>query len=183
MKNINWNDVQEQQEFKKLVPGGYICKITNATDFPSKEYLKLEYDVAVGEFKDFYKNLFEAKNFWGGNFIRSYKDAAHSFFKAFLTAVESSNKPYTFNNDERTLIGKYVGLVLGEEEYQANDGSVKTRLYVNQIRSIDAIKSKDFDVPALKELSNNQNSASKPTVSGDGFMNIPDGLDEELPFK
>lgn len=29
---------------------------------------------------------------------------------------------------------------------------------------------------------NNQQSASNNSSSGDGFMNIPDGIDEELPF-
>ena len=32
------------------------------------------------------------------------------------------------------------------------------------------------------DFSNNNNSNETPSAAGDGFMNIPDGIDEELPF-
>lgn len=179
MKNVNWDGVQEATEYSRLAPGGYICRITKATDVPDKEYLKLEYNIAEGEFKDYFKQLNESKNFWGGNFVRSYKESALSFFKAFKTAVEGSNSGYKFINDENTLVGKLVGLVLGEEEYEANDGSTKNRLYVDQVRNVESIKKKDFKIPELKTL---KPKSGKASVPGDGFMNIPDGLGEDMPF-
>lgn len=68
-------------------------------------------------------------------FVKSYKQKALRFFKGFKTAVEESNRNYTFKNDPQSLVGKFMGVVLGEEEYRANDGSVKTRLYVHEVRS------------------------------------------------
>jgi hypothetical protein len=152
MKNINWNEVEEAQEFKRLGVGGYICKITSATDEVEKEYLKLEYDVADGEFKNYYKELFDKKQFWGGKFIRSYKEKALPFFKGFITSVEKSNNGFKFDNDESKLIGKLVGLVIGEEEYRKSDGTVGTRLYVDKITSVDGIKKGEFLVPPIKKL-------------------------------
>lgn len=152
MKKIDLENVQEAADFKKVTPGGYICKITAVNDDPEKEYLKIEYDVADGEFKGHFQNLYISCGFWGGSFIKSYKEKALPFFKGFITAVESSNRGYKWNNDETSLVDKYVGLVLGEEEYTKKDGTVGERIYVHQIRSVEAIKKKDFSIPPKKRV-------------------------------
>lgn len=152
MKQINWDNVEEVKEFEKVTAGGYICGITAVNDEPDKEYLKVEYDIADGKFKGYYKALYEAKGFWGGSFIRSYKEKALPFFKGFITAVENSNKGFKFDNDETKLKGKYIGLVLGEEEYIGNSNEVKTRLYVANIHSIDKIRKNEYSVPTLKKI-------------------------------
>jgi hypothetical protein len=155
MKNVNWANVEENQEYKRLVPGGYVCGIVKVEDVEDKEYLKIYYDVTTGEFKGYFKELFDAKGFWGGNFIRSYKETALSFFKGFLTAIEKSNPNFTvsqFNNDISKLKGKLVGLVLGEEEYVSKDNEIKKRLYVAQVHGVEKIKANDFKVPELKKV-------------------------------
>lgn len=183
MKNVDLTNVEEAKEYVRLGAGGYICKITSVTDVPAKEYLKIEYDVAQGDMKGYFQDLFDSKKFWGGSFIKSYKETALSFFKAFTTAVENSNPKYKFDNDETKLVGKLVGLVLGEEGYVANDGSSKNRLYVKETRSIDVIKNKQFEVPEYKPCPGGKQVGLTPSSVGDGFMNIPDGsMDEELPF-
>ncbi|MBP2663525.1 MAG: hypothetical protein H6Q71_1473 [Firmicutes bacterium] len=162
MKHINWNEVEEvSMDYKKLVAGGYVCIITNVEDVPKKEYLKIEYDIAKGEFENHFQKLFEAKEFWGGKFIKSYKDGkAQSFFKAFLTALNRSNGGFIYNNDEKALVGKLVGLVLAEEEYIKNDQTIGTRLFVHSIRSIEQINAGEFNIPEIKRIepqSNTQN--------------------------
>ena len=152
MRNIDWNMVEETKEFESLKPGGYVAIIKNAEDNPDKEYLKISYDIYDGEFKDYYQNLYKAKEFWGGNFYRSYKETARGFFKAFLNAVKQSNVGFVFNNDETNLRGKLVGLVLSEEEYEANDGTVKTRLYVSTVTNVENIKKGNFAVRPLKKM-------------------------------
>jgi hypothetical protein len=152
MRNIDLSQVADIQEFKKVAPGGYICRITSVVDVPDKEYLKIEYDIAFGEFEGHYQQLSDSKGFWGASFIKSYKDKALPFFKGFITAVEKSNNGYTFSNNEQTMYGKLIGLVLGEEEYMKGDGTtIGTRLYVHQTRSIEEIR-KGVEVPALKKL-------------------------------
>ena len=175
MKNINWNEVPDPVDLPRLVPGGYVCKITVATDEPKKEYLKLEYDIAEGEFKGHWNELYKSKGFWGGTFFRSYKEKALSMFKGFLTAVKESNPGFVFNNEEKRLEGKLVGLVLGEEEYRKNDGSDGTRLYVAAIRSVDKIRSGDYTVPPKKLLQagNSGNNSGFYPVSGDDDSDIP----------
>jgi len=170
MKRIDdWENVEEAREFEKVQPGGYICRICTAEDVESKEYLKIEYDIAEGKFAGHYQELFKAKDFWGGTLFRSYKEAAKSFFKTFISAVEKSNSGFVWDFDETKLIGKMVGLVLAEEEYVGNDGTVKERLYVSSVKSVDAIRHNDYKVPPKKLIEPSQygyNSDYLSTQSG-----------------
>lgn len=177
MKILNLDNVQEAEEFEKVVPGGYVCGITSVEDVPSKEYLRIEYDIAEGKLKNYYRNLYNNKGFWGGSTIKSYKDKALSYFKGFITSVEESNPGYKWDNDESKLIRKLVGFVLGEEEYEARDGSIKTRLYVARITSADKIRKGDYTVPALKKL--NKPAQAAPTIPA-GFEEIVSN--DDVPF-
>lgn len=91
MKNLNLENVQEAKDFTPVPPDGYICRITSVEDVPDKEYLRVEFDIAEGDFKGNYQTLYENKGFWGGSFVRSYKEKALPFFKSFTTAIENSN--------------------------------------------------------------------------------------------
>ena len=159
MKKISGYDkIQESGSFKKLPVGGYVVKILDATDVPEKEYLRISFDVAEGEYKGFfaeeYKNDTRDGKKWpnAGTFIRSYKSKALPMLKGFTTAVEKSNKGYSWDFDEKTLKNKVVGLVLGEEEFVNSSGKVRTRTYVSAVRSVDTIKKGEFTVPELKKL-------------------------------
>lgn len=184
MKPItNIASVQEAGDSTRLPAGGYICKYTNVEDNSEKQYLYMEFDIADGEFKGYYKDLEERMDFWGGKCFRSYKEKALPMFKRMCSAVTKSNKGFIFDGnehaDESTLIGKKVGMVLGEEEYVGNDGSIKTRLYVAKEVAVEDIKAGKFKIPALKKLPDTAGTSTQPD---DGFMNIPEGADEETPF-
>lgn len=183
MRQVNLENVQEAGNYEKLPAGGYVCKYTHVEDVASKEYLYMEFDIAYGDYKDYYKKLSEAMSFWGGRVYRSYKDAALPMFKRMCSAVSKSNPGFVFdggkvNSNEKTLIGKYVGLILGEEEYIGNDGNKKTRLYVHSECDINDIKAGKFKVPELKKIKDEQAG----TTSNNGFMDIPNSSSEEIPF-
>lgn len=157
MKNIDWSKEEEAQEFTRLGAGAYICRIVAVEDNPSKEYLKVFADIAEGEFKEYGKQIEDrtGKDFGYIRFIRSYKPKARGFFKGFLTALEKSNRNFSadkFDGDEQRMKGMWIGLVLGEEEYKKNDGTVGIRTYVDSIRSGEAIRQGDYKIPELKKL-------------------------------
>ena len=186
MKRIeNYETVQASSgEFARPTAGGYICKIIDVEDVPmdSKEkgkgdYLIIEYDIADGEFKGYYKEQFDK---WGGNwyasFIRSYKEKALGMLKHFTNCIEQSNAGYAWDWNEKGLIGKVVGLVLGEEEYKNSMGEIKTKLVVSQIKTVEEIKNGDFKIPAPKKL-----AVENSTNSVAGFTPTDD-LPDDLPF-
>lgn len=184
MKRIeNFETVQASSgEFARPTANGYICKIVDIEDVPMNEttgkgdYLRIEYDIADGEFKGYYKEQFDR---WGGNwnasFIRSYKEKALGMLKHFTNCIEQSNAGYEWDWNENGLIGKVVGLVLGEEEYKNNAGEIKTKLVVKDIKTIEDIRNGNFKIPAPKKL-----TIENPTNDVVGFTPIED--DSDLPF-
>jgi hypothetical protein len=184
MKTVDLANVQESADRERLAAGAYVCTITGVEDVPVNpstgkgDYLRIHYDIAEGDFANYYAGLREAHPEWAyvGSYIRSYKEAALGMFKRFCSAVSKSNGNYIFdggktNADEKTLIGKKIGLVLQEEEYIGNDGSHKMRLIVNKEFPIDEIEKQK--VPAAKML-----PVENGAAGSDGF--IP--TTEELPF-
>lgn len=188
----DWNKVEAIDEGggSRLPAGGYVARIRNVENVPGKQYLKIEYDIAEGDYRGYYADLFERAKFWGGHFVRSYKQSAAGFFKGFLNAVEASNKVQIVQPngdvDERQLIGKEVGVVLGEEEYIGNDGSIKTRLSVVKVMASDKIRAGEFTVPEKKKLE----SVAAPSggvidMTAPAAQEIPQDfaqLEAELPF-
>lgn len=185
MRPIDLSKVEEAKDFERVTPGGYVCGITNAKDVPEQEYLLIEYDIAEGNLKNYYRQLNDAKGFWGGKFVKSYREKALPFFKGFITAVENSNSGYKWNYDETTLKRKLIGLVFAEEEYKKNDGTIGKRLYVSSVHSVDKIRSGDFTVPPLKKLAAPVETPvvypdfSAPATAAGGFEDVED---DDLPF-
>lgn len=189
MKKISGYDkIQESGTFKRLAPGGYVVKLLDATDVPEKEYLRISFDVCEGDNKGFfaneYKNDTREDKKWpnAGTFIRSYKEKALPMLKGFTVAVEKSNSGYVWNFDEKSLKGKIVGLVLGEEEFVNSVGKLRTRTYVESVRSVDSIRNGDFTIPALKTLDPNKvANAKKEEPFLDPFSDSPSQTETAAP--
>lgn len=161
MKAINnFENVQAVSgEFSKPTAGGYIISILTVEDVPLNsqtgkgDYLKIYYDIADGEFENYYTDI--SIRFGGGyytSFIRSYKEKAIGMFKHFINCLEESNAGYKWNWDEKSLEGRYVGAVLGEEQYRKKDGSLGVRLYVKDIKTVQQIKNGDYEIPEMKKI-------------------------------
>lgn len=174
----NWDEIQETGEFERPAPGGYIARIVTVEDDEEKEYLRIEWDFEEGRYKGDNAATYNRAGFWPIVLIRSYKEKALGFFKAFKTSVELSNPRYVFDTrNVHTLEGKLMGIVLGEEEYLKKDGTIGTRSYVYQVRTVDAIKKGDFKIPELKRL---ENRPAPQVPSYSTFTPLPN--DGTLPF-
>jgi len=163
-------------DYERIPAGGYICRITVAQDVPDKEYLHIEFDISEGDYRAYFGEAYLRSGFWFGKLIRSYKESAIGFFKGFIKAVEESNAGYKWDWNEKSLLNKQVGMVLGYEEYESKSGEIKERVYVAQVRPVDAIKKGNFRVPELKKMKKNTTPNS----------DIPQGFTEAsntpLPF-
>ena len=182
MKPIkDFDKVQASGDFERLPAGGYVIRIQSAKDdhpqgATENSMLRITYDIAEGPEAGRYMNE-PAENDYRHQFIRSYKEKALGMFKAFTNALEESNPGYKWDWKEQALTGKILGVVIGYEEYEANDGNIKERQRIASCISADRVRKGDFKVPELKKLE----SSSRPTPSG-----IPEGFsplnDPDLPF-
>ncbi len=181
MRKIDMTDVKEAGNFIRPTAGAYICKITDVEDIKDKQYLKVFYDFAEGDFKGYYEDLRASHPdwSWAGAYVKSYKQSALSLFKRFCSAVSKSNGNYVFdagevNAEEKTLVGKRIGLILQEEEYESNTGDIRTRLKVAREFPVDKLA--EQTVPDIIRLPRNGSCDSSNSVF------VPAGTDEELPF-
>lgn len=192
MKKHNWDAIEERQGFDNPIPGAYIAVITNVEDVEEKEYLKVEWDFAEGAYKGSNRETFDRAGFWPTTMFRSYKESALGFFKAFKTAMEKSNRGYIFDEDHLdAMVGKLFGVVLGEEGYFKKNGDHAKRLYVAEVRSLEAIRKGDFKIPEFRQAKTKNETRSYTgggaystdygsAAKGD-FSELTDD-DGELPF-
>ena len=175
MRKIDLTNVQEAGS--RLPAGAYVCQIQAVEDLTDKEYLKITFDIVEGEFAGYYTTTREKHPDWAwvGEYCRSYKEKALGMFKRFCSSVSKSNGTFVFdgntvNADERTLVGKRVGIVLREEEYYGNDGEKKVKLVVDRECPVSAVG--DQRIPPRKELKD------ESAVANAGTSEVAD----EIPF-
>lgn len=153
--------------FKRVPDGGYVVAVKNISDVAEKEYLRIEYDICKGEYKNFYQQEYDKdtreNKRWGGTLIRSYKQTALPMFKGFITSVEKSNKNFEWGWDEKALKNKMFGVVIGTEEYINNNGKLRSRPYVASVHSVEKIESGDFTVPEIKKVEHTQTTTANNT--------------------
>ena len=178
-------DAIGNSEYKRLPAGGYVARITKATDVPEKNHLHLEFDICEGEFTGYGANCMERNGFTPLN-TRVYYDTnlpdddpnyekkhktSMGMFKGFTETVEKSNPPYVWEWKAQTLVGRVIGVVLGEREYRKPNGDIGT-VWDVRFKTSAAIREGNFKVPEKKTLPVEQAPAA--------FTPIDDGVD--LPF-
>ena len=125
MRPLNLNNVTSSAEggsYTSLKPGKYLCAITDAEDFESKEYVRVLLDIASGEFANFFSDDFYANKPWAHNMILSYKESALSMLKSRLETITKCNPGFDAvaaldAGKYQMLTGKAVGVVFRNEEY------------------------------------------------------------------
>jgi hypothetical protein len=191
---INKPEMYDNVDVKQtLEAGGYVLKIVNAEYVPTKDYVVLHLDIAEGPFKDYFKKK-EYNGKWSLDAVKylSLKntEGAVKALKSDITSIERSNN-ITFDWNEKSLINKKVGGIFGKVQYQANDGTLKFRVKLKRLRSVEAIVTGDFEVPApeyldLTETGNTDylnsmrevaSSTNKVKENDDFFIS-----DDDLPF-
>lgn len=155
-------EAKEFGEFETLALGGHEVVILSAEEYTSQTsgntslrvcvditgndeqagYFKKQYDAQTGDKK------------WPTGAIRylSLKDDQLAYLKGTITAIENSNPGFKFdvNGSWAQLKGKKLAGVFGLEEYQDQEGKVKTATKLTQFRSLDKLK--DVTVPKVKLL-------------------------------
>ena len=157
----NWKNIEgkEYGDYKNIEPGGYICRITEVEEASSRsgrDMFVISFDIAEGDYKDYYKQQYEANSSsdkkWRGVYCQLTDGNSVPYFKGLITAIEKSNNNFVFNGDEGLLSGKFFGGIFGEEEYTKQDGSLGTISKLCFIVSTERVRSGDFSIPKKKVL-------------------------------
>lgn len=195
MKQLNgYASAQAYSEQERLPVGGYVLKILDVKYQENDwgDVILLSFDIAEGEYKDFFSANYKAQTGedkkWKGTYrLRVPKDDGSEQdewtmrrFKTVMIAFEGSNNGYHWNWDEQTLKGRNVGALFNNKEYEFN-GRHGFFTNCHSLVAAEKIRSGKFTVPDDTLLKTSGGMAQAKT-DADGFMNIPDGIDEELPF-
>jgi len=164
-KPNKYEEVQVNSEFERLELGGHKGIIKNVEEYTStisgNTSLKVEVDTALDDkqpkyFQEQYDNNTDMNKKWstGATKYVSLKEDENcvKMLKGFITAVENSNNGFEYNWDKDIdqLKGKKVGLVFGLEEYEDQEGKLKTATKLTQFRSLDKID--NIKIPRVKLL-------------------------------
>lgn len=164
----NWDKVEgiEFGDYENLELGGHEVVIKNAYEYTGKTgntSLKVEVDIAgndkqAGFFQRQYDNNTNANKTWPAGACKyiSLKEEENciAMFKGFTTSVEKSNPGYTWNFDEKTLIGKKLCGVFGLEQYEKQDGTTGFATKLTQFRSLDKLS--EVKIPKIRLLNGTQ---------------------------
>ena len=191
-KPNSYDETQAGGDFTPVELGGHklvIKQVTETTSKSGKPMIVVLFDFAqddkqAGYFTEQFKNDIRQDKKWpnqGTQYILTENDdgKCSRSFKTFTTCVEHSNAGFTTQFGDKfgdQFKNKKIGGVCGvvEEEY---NGERKKKRKMRWFISIDRIA--DAQVPEEKLLSEPAPSSQTTT---DSFMNIPDGIEEELPF-
>ena len=194
MKVPSYNK-ENRKTFKAYVPlpkGNYVCKIMSieeTTYSSGKTGLKIYFDIAEGDYKDFYTKQYQESdkedkkwNFDATYYLTIPTDGCESYildgWDTFWANIEDSNNGYIFTGDEKTIKGKVFGGVFRNEQSEYNGNIYEhTKLFKTAIAQ-DVRDGKIDWTPKDKLV-----DTSAQTSSNDDFVNVPEGVEMDLPFK
>ena len=178
--------------FEILPKGAYVCKIIKAVEVKNKNndgtHIEIGFDVAEGEYKDFYKKQYEANENedkkWSFD-ATYYLNVPYEGCKPFITEqwdtfwanIEDSNNGYVFDGNEKKIVGKTFGGVFRLEQTEAPNGNIydHTRLSYTTI-------SQDIRDGKVTKLPKDKLVGNEP-LDSDEFINIGTESETDLPWK
>jgi len=152
--------------FDVLPAGGYIARIIEVDDRTwsghSEPAHLIHMDIAEGEHMGIYKKNNAASDkdrwltYWFAEPMAGSPEWLLSKVGGIQTSLAESNDNVNLG-DPRLWKGKYVGVVVGDEEVESQSGTVYTRPYVSYICSTGRIRKGEgqpggYKIPKLKKL-------------------------------
>lgn len=152
----NLSNVSAAGDYAKPVPGGYVMRIEAVTNNRKYERLEMCLDFVDGELAGYNKQFKDKFDWWPSRCNKSYTARALPYMRAFVETLIECNADTTglvigdFEDiDETKMVGKLIGVVVGEREYDGNDGLRKTALdwYNAKFTTIECIRSGQYTIP------------------------------------
>lgn len=196
-----YDDAKKQAQASgvgKLPAGGYVCRVIGVKYTKGEEgksdFIEIQFEIAEGEYAGFFQKQYEAntnedKKYKGRTKIYvpnddgSEKDGwTKKSFASWTNAFEESNEGYLWDWDEKKWKGKLVGIIFGETGTVIGGREV---VYTEArfATSAEKIRSGNYREAKFKAKDGYTGSSSSSSGSDpNGFMDIPEGAVEDLPF-
>lgn len=189
-----YEEAKKNAQFTKseqLPVGAYVCEILNVKQEEGR--LKVQFDVIEGDFKEFFQKKYkestdENKKYKGVTTVWIPKEDGSerdtwtkNTFAKWTSSLEDSNEGYLWDWDETKWKGKIIGILYGEvgKNIEGKDVTFNECRYPCSVEYARSGKAKAPKFYAYKGYGDNKApESSKPA----DFMNIPDNIDEEIPF-
>ena len=184
VENVNlgaYKKPAERPAFNKLAAGAYICQIIKA-ELDQNEIgikLKLYVDIAKGEYKDYFKKIYEKRNEWSFNAVFTRyivkNGELQKSFQDLIKHLETSNPTFEYDENNLTVAqfrDLYCGFIFGAEEYKDSFGAIRSSVKVKFSCTTKAVKDGNIKTPPIK----------KYVEELPDLENIPEIPDEDVPF-
>jgi hypothetical protein len=190
---------RKSTNFEQLPKDAYVVKIMGAKEdtWPSGgRCVRIAFDIAEGKYKDFYQAQFDRNTNedkqWPYDAVFSLNipdDSSESYvwdnWNTFFADLEDSNNGYAFNGDLKKLKGKLIGGKFHIKQTAKNGNVYDHTLMKWTCVADDVRQGKAGKLPNDKLIGSAPTPA--PTAQSnpdglDGFVNLPDGSADELPF-
>ena len=194
-KPNGYEETQAQGSFIPVDLGGHFLVIKNVEEKKSstgRDMIVVHFDFAQedkqsGYFAESFRNDIRPDKKWSNQatkyiLVDDGEGNCSKDFKTFCTCVEHSNNGFKTQWGENFCAqfkNKKIGGVFGEQMDYYN-GEEKKKRVLRWFVSTDKVN--DAEVPAISMTLAYKNRPAAAMVGADGFMNIPDGIEEDLPF-
>lgn len=185
----NGAQAQKMTSGSALPAGGYVAIIQSAKveSYSWGSVLVLAIDIAEGEYTGHFRKMFDGSSDpdrkWKGTFRvtipnekSQYVASEKRTFNNLIYALENSNPSYTFDWNEKSLKGKFIGVLYRNKEFEASDGKIIKTTECGGCTDIQAIRDNDF-TPLKDKLLNREETAPAPSSTSTN-----DFVDDDLPF-
>lgn len=178
MPNIDLSKVEEStgMSFEQLPAGAYVCKITGIEHDMSKQYVRIFWDVAEGDFKDHY-----SQSQWPPCDIASYKEAALGMLKHKLHCLIDSNIGFdaesAFKQDDwDQFTGKLFGAVVRDRLYTKRSGEDGKGIEIGTWYRVSEIQRGEFKLLGVRDARGPKAQVQAQTSQQDELA------DTDIPF-
>jgi hypothetical protein len=103
-------------------------------------------------------------------------------WNTFFADLEDSNGGFVFAGDLKSLRGKVIGGLfhIRQNEYK---GTIYDHTVMRYTRTVEDVRNGKFGkLPKDKLIDGSASTSSSPRTDDNGFMQIPEGEEEGLPF-
>ena len=188
---------KRRASFEQLPKGAYVVKITGAKEETwadsGDSVLRIAFDIAEGEYAGFYQKQFDANTSadrkWPMDAVfsldiptESSEEYKWTNWNTFFSDLEDSNNGFRFDGDLRKLKGKVIGgLFHNKQSVGKKDGKVYDHIVMKWTRPAADIRSgRSIKLP--DDILKSGSAMASASATDDGFMEIPEGTEDELPF-